>query len=45
MHEQSLSEGRENRGIERLRLLALSLQNPPPDIEVSHRLYPQTPIS
>jgi hypothetical protein len=35
MHEQSLSQGEESSGAERLRWLALSLQNLPQDTEVS----------
>lgn len=37
IHEQSLADGRESHAIERLRWLAVSLQNPPPDPEVSYR--------
>jgi len=34
MHEQSLHEGKENHGIERLRRLALILQNPLQNLKV-----------
>lgn len=35
MHEQGLTQGKEVRGIERLRLLALNLQAPSQDHDVS----------
>jgi hypothetical protein len=38
MHEENLSQGKESRGTERLRWLALSLQNPLQDLGVSGRL-------
>lgn len=43
MHEQSLAEGKDSHGIERLRWLAVSLQNPPPDVEVSHQACSKPP--